>query len=155
MISFEACCLTGNLVPVPAPLKDKVISGPFLFTPILNPGSSSARSSCRTKVRSVTWVVGDTAEVNLQVRNCLGVEVKISNISLLYEGLELEVEPTTVLLDSHGANQVVVVRAVPRSVGNLRILGYSHTVLGVRSTCLLNQLPALTDQELIKVNTIK
>ena len=40
---------------------------------------------------------GDLARVNLTVHNTLGVEVKISNISLLFDGVELEVKSTILL----------------------------------------------------------
>ena len=66
-----------------------------------NFGGGSARSSGRVKTKSVTWVEGDLAQVALEVVNTLGVEVKISNIALIYEGVELEVKGSTVLLDSH------------------------------------------------------
>ena len=106
----------------------------------------------------VTWVVGDTAEVMLHVRNTLGVDVKISRVSLVCEGpaaAGLELEPATALLEAYDGSgreeQAVIVRAVPRLVGSLQILGYTHTVLGVESTCLLSSLPTLSG-DVLKVS---
>jgi len=154
--SVEAVPHKGNLTPYPAPVRNKVITGPFLFTPIQNFGGGSARSSGRSRTggRSATWVQGDQARLCLTVHNTLGVEVKISNISLIFDGVDLEVgSGQTVLLDSHPDKQTVIVETVPRANGNLRILGYCHTVLGVRSLCHFKDIPGL-EEEFIKVDVI-
>ena len=149
--SVQASPLPGNLAPVSAPSLPKVQSGPFLFTPIMNlGGGGSARSSGRSKLRSVTWVQNDTAEVSLQVQNTLGVEVKISNFSLTCDGIDFEVIPSHVMLESHPNPQTVIIRGVPKSEGVLRLLGYSHSVLGVTSFCNLKDIPGI-EEECIKV----
>ena len=152
VLSIIASPLPGNLAPVSSPTLPKVSTGPFLFTPIQSLGGvGSARSSGRTKLRSVTWVQNDTAEVSLQVQNTLGVEVKISNISLTCDGIDFQVAPGFVMLESHLNPQTVIIRGVPESEGHLRILGYSHSVLGVNSFCNLKDIQGI-EEEPIKVN---
>ena len=57
-----------------------------------------------------------------QVQNSLGAEVKVSQISLLSEEADLEMTGSgnTVILAATADKQTVIVRAIPRAVGNLR-----------------------------------
>jgi len=148
---MTALPLAPHLTPSPAPTKDIPHTGPFLFTPIQNFGAGSARSSGRAKPKRIVWVQGCPGEVCLEVENSLGVEVKVSSMSLAWSGADLETESSLVMLDTHNHTQTIILKAIPRSLGNVEILGYSHSVLGVSSTCLLKDF---SDQESIKVEVI-
>jgi len=149
--SMTALPLAGHLTPVSAPTSQSVSSGPFLFTPIQNFGGGSARSSGRAKPKKIVWVEGRAGEVCLEVKNSLGVEVKVTSLALVSTGAHLDTEPATLILDSHPNTQTLILKAIPRSIGSLEIIGYTHSVLGVTSTCLLTDLPGFEDTIKIEI----
>jgi hypothetical protein len=128
VLSFEPRELPPHLTPFPR-RASPVSTGPFLFNPV-SFGGGSARSSGRGNQLPVTWVAGDAGEVTVQLLNPLSVELKVPNLSLIYEGLNFEVFPSSLGLAPQSAPYTVGLHGVPREAGTLSILGYSHSVLG-------------------------
>ena len=126
VLRFEPRPLPPHLTPFPR-RASPVSTGPFIFNPE-SFGGGSARSSGRGRPPA-TWVAGDPAEVALTLANPLPVELKVPGLSLLLEGAELEVAPSSLVLAPLGSHTAVV-RGVARRPGTLNILGYSHNVLG-------------------------
>ena len=164
---FSPLPLSPHLTPYPRRV-DQVQSGPFLFTPIQNFGGGSARSSGRAKAQSVTWVAGDVAEVVVQLVNPVPVDLKVPNMSLLTEGVPVEVFPSQLSLAPQSGHYTLNLLVTPQEAGQLRILGYTHTVLGmfilvmaniiiyilagVQSVCPLSGVPnSTTDAALVTV----
>ena len=126
VVRFEPRPLPPHLTPFPR-RASPVSSGPFIFNPE-SFGGGSARSSGRGRPPA-TWVAGDPAEVAITLANPLPVELKVPGLSLLLEGAELEVVPSSLVLPPLGTHTAVV-QGVARRPGTLKILGYSHNVLG-------------------------
>lgn len=152
VVRLECCPLPSHLLPFPSS-KEKSVSGPFLFTPIQNLGAGSARSSGRAKAKTLTWVQGDRGEVLVEAVNTLGTPLHVADLRLLVEGVAADLPATTVLLEAGPAPRVLSLACVPRSPGSLRVLGFSHTVLGVNSLCHLSNLSCCED-DVIKVEVI-
>jgi len=148
---FSPLPLPPHLTPHPRQVA-QAQSGPFLFTPIQSFGGGSARSSGRAKAQNVTWVAGDVAEVVVQLVNPIPVELKVPHMSLLTEGVEVEVFPSQVTLSPQSGQYTMNLLVTPKEEGQLRILGYTHTVLGVESVCPLSGVPnSTTDSALVTV----
>ena len=48
------------------------------------------------------------------MENSLGVEVKVSSMSLAWSGADLETESSLVMLDTHNHTQPIILKAIPR-----------------------------------------
>ena len=118
----------------------QVSSGPFLFTPIQSFGGGSARSSGRVKQQQMTWVAGEVGEVLVQADNPLLRELDIVQMSLMTRGLSVETSSSHVKLPPQSGHCQLSLGVTPLEAGTLTILGYSHTVLGVHSDCLLAEM---------------
>jgi len=148
---FSPLALPPHLTPFPIH-STPVQSGPFLFTPIQSFGSGSARSSGRGKAQPITWVAGDVAEVVVQLLNPVPVELKVPHMSLLTDGVPVEVFPSQLSLSPQSGHYTLNLLVTPQSAGQLSIQGYTHTVLGVQSVCPLSGVPnSTTDSALVTV----
>lgn len=108
-------------------------SSPFIF-------SSLKRNAKGTKQATfMTWVCGDIGQVSLEVFNPMPFELKVSNMVLCVEGVEFEPYPTCLSLPAKAGPHAVILLGIPKSVGSLRITGYTVTVFGVESTCRLTE----------------
>ena len=128
VLQFQPQPLPPNLAPYPR-RNSPVSSGPFLFNPV-SFGGGSARSSGRGGGANVTWVAGDVGEVALTLLNPLPTELKVPNLSLLHEGPEFEAFPSSLSLAPQSAPYNVGLHGVAAQPGTLKLLGYSHNVLG-------------------------
>ena len=128
--------LQPHLLPQPRKAAS-VAAGPFLFTPIQSFGGGSARSSGRVKQQEVRWVAGEVGEVMVVLTNPLLVDLKVSQLSLITEGVPVEVLPPSNLSLSPSSSLTCSLAVTAREPGQLRVLGYTHSVLGVQSRCLL------------------
>ena len=128
VLQFQPQPLPPNLAPYPR-RNSPVSSGPFLFNPV-SFGGGSARSSGRGGGANVTWVAGDVGEGALTLLNPLPTELKVPNLSLLHEGPEFEAFPSSLSLAPQSAPYNVGLHGVAAQPGTLKLLGYSHNVLG-------------------------
>merc|ERR1719334_55315 len=148
---FSPIALSPQLTPYQKQVAQSP-SGPFLFTPIQSFGGGSARSSGRSKTQNITWVAGDVAEVLVQLVNPIPVELKVPNMSLLTEGVPVEIFPSQLSLAPQSGLYTLNLLITPKEEGTLKILGYTHTVLGVQSVCPLSGVPnSTTDAALVTV----
>ena len=129
--------LQPHLLPQPRKTA-AVAAGPFLFTPIQSFGGGSARSSGRVKQQQVSWVAGEVGEVTVQLTNPLMVELKVAQMTLMTEGVAVEVAPPSQLCLPPNSTSTASLEVRAREAGELRVVGYSHSVLGVQSQCLLS-----------------
>jgi len=141
---FSPIALSPQLTPYQKQ-KTQTHSGPFLYQSF---GGGSARSSGRGKNQPVTWVAGDVGEVVVQLVNPIPVELKVSMMSLLTEGVQVEIYPSQLSLapQSGPGHYNMNLLVTPKEEGQLKILGYTHTVLGVQSNCLLAGVPNSTSE---------
>ena len=70
------------------------------------------------------------AEVVVQLVNPVPVDLKVPNMSLLTEGVPVEVFPSQLSLAPQSGHYTLNLLVTPQEAGQLRILGYTHTVLG-------------------------
>ena len=166
VLQFQPQPLPPNLAPFPR-RNSPVSSGPFLFNPV-SFGGGSARSSGRGGGANITWVAGDVGEVALTLLNPLPTELKVPNLSLLHEGLDFEAYPSSLSLAPQSAPYNVGLHGAASQPGTLKLLGYSHNVLGLesqpifinhhlfsglQSECLLSNLAAAT-RDVVTVTVI-
>ena len=129
--------LPPHLLPQPRKAA-AVAAGPFLFTPIQSFGGGSARSSGRVKQQQVSWVAGEVGEVTVQLTNPLLVDLKVAQMSLITEGVAVLAVPPSQLVLPPSSTSTVSLEVTGKEAGELRVVGYSHSVLGVQSRCLLS-----------------
>ena len=129
--------LPPHLLPQPRKAA-AVAAGPFLFTPIQSFGGGSARSSGRVKQQQVSWVAGEVGEVTVQLTNPLLVDLKVAQMSLITEGVAVLAVPPSQLVLPPSSTSTVSLEVTAKEAGELRVVGYSHSVLGVQSRCLLS-----------------
>lgn len=70
-----------------------------------------------------SWVEGDMAEVQLQVSNPMPDELKVSQITLITEGVEIESVPMAPSIPAETGSYSVKILIRPTSTGDLKILG--------------------------------
>ncbi|KAL6263112.1 hypothetical protein P5V15_005912 [Pogonomyrmex californicus] len=115
--------------------------GPFLFTPI-NFGSLERKSISKSKV-DYLWVEGDICEVSMQLINPLPIELHVSNMRLLTNGVVFESIPESISLPAESGPITVTLAGRPKEVGDLEILGFSTHTLGVKSNCRLRYMEGM------------
>ena len=113
-------------------------------------------------------MAGDVGEVALTLLNPLPTELKVPNLSLLHEGLDFEAYPSSLSLAPQSAPYNVGLHGAASQPGTLKLLGYSHNVLGLesqpifinhhlfsglQSECLLSNLAAAT-RDVVTVTVI-
>lgn len=132
--SFKLMPLEASLQPKKLKSTHSSSDSVFIFTP-LSLGAVDA-SGIKTDM-DFSWVEGDMAEVQLLVSNPMPDELRISQITLLSEGLELESFPATPSVPAESVSYLVKIILRPCSPGDLKISGYSTKVYGVKSNCKL------------------
>ncbi|XP_066984231.1 protein brunelleschi [Macrobrachium rosenbergii] len=115
-------------------------SGPFIFTPFTSLTSTINRSQGKM---DFDWVEGDVCEIVLELENPMPFELKVTSMMLITEGVQFESWTSTVVLKKEKGLQPVTLRGRPQGSGELRVIGYSSTVLGVSSNCRLKFMPNL------------
>lgn len=119
-------------------------NSPFIFTPLqFNRTTVSAPRRLSTVSTSIDfkWAEGEIATITLILDNYLPIELNISHMSLMTDGLAFETYPTSLIMGPESVNTAVTLTGIPRSSGKLDILGYTTHTLGVKSDCRLRQLP--------------
>ena len=115
-------------------------SGPFIFSPFASMNNAANKPN---NVFDFQWVEGDVVEVVLQFENPLSIPLQLSNIKLLTEGpCQMESWSSSVVLEGE-ACAAVTVRGQASCPGQLKIMGYVVTALGVTSTCRFKHLQHL------------
>lgn len=124
------------------PLKSN--SDVFIYTPLnldTSFTSSPKRKSDSIKV-NFYWTEGDLSNIRLSLHNYLPIELNISSITVLSDGVAFEPDHDTSLRMASGtSNTNIQLTGIPRSTGMLDILGYRIHALGIKSDCRLTQLP--------------
>lgn len=121
--------------------------GPFIYTPLnLNRTSQqqqqSPSSERKSKKVKFFWTEGSTGTITLCLHNFLSIELNISSIMLMTDGVAFEPSHDTVLkIAPNSSYSNISLTGIPRSTGVLDILGYKIHALGIKSDCHLNQLP--------------
>ncbi|XP_060554230.1 trafficking protein particle complex subunit 9-like [Ruditapes philippinarum] len=132
--SFKLMPLQNHLEPKKLQSVQVVPDNVFIFTP-LNIGATDT-GALKTHM-DFKWVEGDMAEVQLQVSNPMPDELKLSQITLITEGVEIESVPTAPSIPAESGSYLVKILVRPTSTGDLKILGYSTKVYGAKSNCRL------------------
>lgn len=119
-------------------------ASPFIFTPLqlnrpLNPSRKS--SVDLSQVLEYQWVQNEPCSVLLQVYNHLPIELTVDHMKLLTNGVPFDDIPLCISLGAESGPTPVTLTGTPTSSGRMEIQGYSTHVLGVKSSCLLRQLP--------------
>lgn len=119
-------------------------SSPFIFTPLqlnrpLNPSRKSSLDL--SQVLEYQWVQNEPCSVLLQVYNHLPIELTVDHMKLLTNGVPFDDIPLCISLGAESGPTPVTLTGTPTSSGRMEIQGYSTQVLGVKSSCLLRQLP--------------
>jgi hypothetical protein len=94
----------------------------------------------------ILWVIHDPAEIAMDITNPLDFELRVENMKLLWEGVVISACPSSLSLPACD-KQDFTLTALPKEVGELQLIGYEHTVFGVRSKCRIK----IAGNPLIKV----
>ncbi|XP_054156473.1 protein brunelleschi-like [Oppia nitens] len=149
VVSFKVQNLSPHLRPVKLkskikPLPSSTPSSPFIFTPLqLNRSTVNTprRLSTVSTLLDYKWTEGEIATVILVVNNYLPIELNISQMVLMTNGLTFETHAVSLTMAPDSQNVTIKLTGIPRSSGKLDILGYSMQTLGVNSECRLRELP--------------
>lgn len=169
-------CIKLEPLPLPEPLRpvrltslrrntltktpDKEINdNPFIFTPITNHSSMTALENRRTAsnglLTGVTWVQDEPCQTMMVLKNILPFELKVSSITLISDGVPLEMKPFSINLPPETKNTTSIqLIGIPRpstkstddydfSPAKIEIFGYSTHLLGVKSNCKFDMLPKM------------
>lgn len=120
-------------------------NSPFIFTPLnltrpITPRRSSIGSAA-SQTLDFKWVQHETGSVLVQVYNQLPMELTVDHMKLVTNGLPFEVMPISVSFGPDSGPTPITLTGTPKSAGKLELNGYSTHVLGVKSNCLLKDLP--------------
>ena len=120
-------------------------SGPFIYTPLqLNRTPVDHTKSHKVSVTKVKffWTEGNACAITMSLHNFLSIELNISSIMLMTDGVAFEPNHETALKIAPGSSYSnITLNGIPRSSGILDILGYKIHALGIKSDCKLSQLP--------------
>ncbi|KPM04717.1 brunelleschi-like protein [Sarcoptes scabiei] len=123
-------------------------SGPFIYTPLQLYRSSAKdndQDGCnKNSVKKVNfyWCEGCVGSVSLSLHNYLPIELNISSIMTMTDGVAFEPDHETSLkIDANSTCKNISLKGIPRSSGTLDVLGYRLHTLGIKSDCHLKQLP--------------
>ncbi|KAF8791574.1 Trafficking protein particle complex subunit like protein [Argiope bruennichi] len=140
--SFKLQSLRPHLRPVKITMNDSKADSEqdsiFIFSAISR--DRSTKGSCKIDFK---WVEGDICEVALQVFNPLPFELKVTNMSILADDIPFESFPACLSLPAESGPYPVTLHGSPVGSGKLQILGYTTHVMGVKSICLLKDIPAI------------
>ncbi|RWS24985.1 trafficking protein particle complex subunit 9-like protein [Leptotrombidium deliense] len=145
--SFKVQNLSPRLNPVQLKSKHRESisspASPFIFTPLQLSRPSSARRKSATitaQPLNFKWIEGEVGRVLLKVHNYLPIDLSVSHMSLMTDGIAFETNPTSQTLPADSGTVTVELTGIPRSNGKLDILGYTTHVLGVKNNCKLKDL---------------
>lgn len=148
--SFTVKPLAGHLRPIrlraltEAEAKANHSNSPFIFTPlqlnrpihpVLKPNNPAS------DVVDFKWVENEAGSVLMQVYNNLPVDLHVDHMKLETNGVVFRVDPFSTTLPPESGPTPTTITGTPSASGQLEIHGYSTHVLGVKSTCLLKDLP--------------
>ena len=130
----------GNSLPGLRQVNDP---SPFIFTPLqLNRPLHSRRPSIVTKqILDFKWVQNEPVEVSLEAYNNLPIDLTINHMKLLTDGVVFQINPLSVTIAPESGPFPIILTGTPRTSGFLDITGYASHVLGIKSNCLLRDLP--------------
>lgn len=149
--SFKLIRMRPHLEPVKLKRHgESTNSGPFIFTP-LNLGMNK-NDEVDGKM-DFCLVARDVCEVQLQVYNPLPDELKVTQMGLIVEGVEVEPYPCNPSIPAETGPYLVKLLCRPKSEGELHIIGYFTKVMGVKSQCRLKDLDQL-NLDKIKVSVV-
>ena len=163
VVSFKIENLSPHLRPIKLKAKHKPMnpsnpSSPFIFTPLQfnrSTVSTPRRLSTVSTSLDFKWAEGEIATITMVLDNYLPIELNISHMSLMTDGLAFETYPTSLTLAPESVNTSVTLTGIPRSSGKLDILGYTTHTLGVKSDCRLRELPKAKKLKLPKSYNIE
>lgn len=118
-------------------------SSPFIFTPLqLNrPLHSRPPSIVENLTLDFKWVQNEPVEVSLEAYNNLPIDLIINHMKLLTDGIVFEIIPLSLTIPPQSGPFPIILTGTPRASGFLHIIGYASHVLGIKSNCLLRDLP--------------
>lgn len=118
-------------------------NSPFIFTPLqLNrPVLTRKPSIVNKQVLDFKWVRDEPVEVSIEAHNDLPIDLIINHMKLLTDGVVFEVNPLSVTIAPESGPFPIILSGTPRASGFLDINGYATHVLGIKSNCLLRDLP--------------
>ncbi|XP_023932034.1 trafficking protein particle complex subunit 9-like [Lingula anatina] len=119
---------------------------PFIYSPLQFSAPMGRVRKDRSKM-DFQWVMDDVCEVALQVFNPMPYELKVSNVALLTDGVDFVSHPSSMSLQANSGPYVVKVLGTPKGAGQLNIIGYTTTVLGVRNNCKLRDIPRIREAQ--------
>ncbi|XP_061177243.1 trafficking protein particle complex subunit 9-like isoform X2 [Saccostrea echinata] len=149
--SFKLIRMRPHLEPVKLKKLGESASdtGPFIFTP-LNLGMQ--RDTKDDGLMDFFLVARDLCEVQLQVYNPLPDELKVNQMGLMVEGVEIEPYPCNPSIPAETGPYLVKLLWRPKTAGDLDIIGYFTNVMGVKSHCKLKDLQQINlDKIMVKV----
>lgn len=164
VISFRIQQLANNLKPYKLKWKKDLdirpvdINDVFIFSALKSnrPASGNLVRSDGSIKLSHFWVEGETGQVKLRLHNYLPIELSISSIMIMTDGVAFEPKHDTSLkIKSESTAENVFLTGVPRATGCMDILGYRLHSLGVKSDCHLDQLPMTKKLKLPKKYSIE
>ncbi|CAG2158996.1 unnamed protein product [Oppiella nova] len=163
VVSFKVQNLAPHLRPIKLKSKTKPIatstpSSPFIFTPLQfnrSTVNTPRRLSTVTTSMDFKWAEGEIATVNMVLDNYLPIDLNITHMALMTDGLAFETYPTSLTLGSESQNTTVSLTGIPRASGRLDILGYTTHALGVKSECRLRELPKAKKLKLPKCYSVE
>ncbi|KAI8776992.1 trafficking protein particle complex subunit 9 [Biomphalaria glabrata] len=121
--------------------KSDVDSSPavFIYSPFL-----SSTKKCNESKPDFKWVAGDICEANVQLVNPLADELKIFYMGLWTSDVDTEIFPASPVIPQDSGVMNIKLMVKPKAPGNLKVLGYTTVVCGVKSNCRLRDLVNLT-----------
>ncbi|GAQ85694.1 Targeting complex (TRAPP) subunit [Klebsormidium nitens] len=99
--------------------------GPFLYSPFQKEASKGAEP--------VVWVVGEVAQVVVELTNPCGFEVHVESVFLSVEGGDFEAFPVSLSLLPYTASHLLALSGVPRASGTVTVRGCFVKSFGVLS----------------------
>ncbi|ODN02451.1 Trafficking protein particle complex subunit 9 [Orchesella cincta] len=133
-----------KLVPPTPHLKpEKVVDkkleevSPFVYTPFSAHRDRGAKDVTKA---DFSWVEGELCEVNVILENPLPIELKVSSMCLITEGVKFHVNSNVISIPAESSMFPATLTGKPLEPGTLRILGYSTYTLGVKSNIRLKNM---------------
>ncbi|CAH1773233.1 unnamed protein product [Owenia fusiformis] len=144
---FEVMPLAPHMRPVKLKQSasiNKLGDNPFIFSPINFSTQSSQHEDLSSKEDlDFQWVEGDVCEVCLQVYNPMPTELKVTSLGLMTDVVAFECFPASMTLPPESGPYPVKILGTPRENGELKLVGYTTHVFGVKSNCRLRSLSHL------------
>jgi hypothetical protein len=166
VISFKVQNLSSHLRPIKLKSKLKANlsvntstpSSPFIFTPLQfnrSNANTSRKFASAPTLLDFKWSEGEICKIAVILHNYLPIELNISHMGIMTDGLAFETYPTSLSLGAESVSSTVNLTGIPRASGKLDILGYTTHALGVKSDCRLKELPNAKKMKLPNSYTIE